>query len=119
MQNVVRIARMLGQLSFVDVMNELMINRPDRMIAEINQDTRMRIHLLEMMVAAHSDSEIIDMLAPWDISISEDQVKALVSAIRLCVQRRHPEWGQAKLALRPLANVSAGSFTPEFAGVCG
>lgn len=87
-------SKAVGQVSFSDVMNELMINRPDRMIYAINRESRLVIQSLEVVIAMRSDDQILDLIAPW-VDGNDDGVRAMLSAIRLCIRQRHPQWPTA------------------------
>lgn len=87
-----RIAQAIGQVSFANVMNELTINRPDRMIVQVDHEDRVRIHTLEMIIATYRPDQLVDLLAPWRVSDNEAQAKLFAESLRLCVSRRHPDW---------------------------
>lgn len=95
MPNRSRIARIIGQVSFTDVMAELTINRPDRMLVKVDHADRVRIHSLEMMIATYRPDQLVELLTPWRVPDNEAQTKAFAESLRLCVIRRHPDWSLA------------------------
>ena len=93
------IARAVGLVSFADVMTELTINRPDRMISPVEHESRVRIQSLELIIASYGPEHLVELLSPWRTPDNNPQIEAFVSALRLCVNRRHPDWMIAPSAL--------------------
>lgn len=92
MQNqAIEFLQLLKQVPFVDVFNELTVNRPDRMIWPVRRENRLIIQACEMVVTDYTDDQLFEILTPL-IHGNDDQLRALIAAIRLCIKKRHPKW---------------------------
>lgn len=92
MSNSFDINRVVDSVPVIDFMQELMINRPDRAIAQISSENRIRVQAFELIIATHTDTELMDIFAPWHITGDEERILTFIRAIRLCIQYRRPEW---------------------------
>ena len=86
------IDQIMGQVPFVEAMNDLLVNTPAKMIYEISPENRFRVKSFEAFIAMHSNGELIEALAPWRITGDEGRISIFIQSLRLCIQRRHPDW---------------------------
>lgn len=85
------INRIVDSVPVVDFMQELMINRPERTIVPIHPDNRIRVQAFELIIATHTDVELMDIFAPRYITGDEERILTFLRAIRLCIHYRRPE----------------------------
>jgi len=92
MQQTCAIEQIIGHVPFIEAMNELLVNTPGKMIYNVPPENRFRVKSFEAFIAMHTNNELIELMAPWRFTDDDGQILIFLKSLRLCIQRRHPDW---------------------------
>lgn len=86
------LGKFLGESSFADVTNELLINRPNKVLSQVPLEVRVRVYTMESIFAENQTKDLIELLAPRRFTGDEARISQFITAMKYNIQARHPDW---------------------------